>query len=222
MVALLKKDFLTSRYIYSIITLIVVCVSVLIVRIQPSVSMMIGVLGSVIIPSMVNKFTATEEMRKNYDIVMNSFPIKRKDVVVSKYLYYAILYFLTAIILQSIVIINSFGDSEVLLIILIGQGLGFLFYILMIGLPNFIYYSFDYEVAAKYSTIITIGIVYMPIILIELINKINPNIRIGLMEYISRSDQRGFILAGLVFLVGFILYAIIIIASYKGYKRRDL
>ncbi len=222
MVALLKKDFLTSRYIYSVITLIVVAVLVFMVRINPMGGMMIAVLGSVLIPVIVNKFTATEEMRKNYDVVMNSFPVKRSDVVVSKYMYYVILHFLTVVILQGIMILNNFGDVEVLLAVLIAQGVAFLYYILMIGLPNFVYYRFDYEVAAKYSTIITLVVVYTPIILMGFVDRINPNIRIRVLEYISKGEISGFMLAGILFAIGIVLYTIIIVASAKGYRRRDL
>lgn len=220
--ALLKKDFLTSRYIYSVITLIVAVVLVFVIRINSVGGMMIAVLGSVIIPVIVNKFTATEEMRKNYDVVMNSFPVRRKDVVVSKYMYYVMLHFFTAVILQGIVLLNHYGNVEVLVAVLIAQGLAFLYYILMVGLPNFIYYSFDYEVAIKFSTIIILVVVYTPILLMGFIDRINPNIRMKVIEYISKSENSGFKLAGMLFSIGVILYVIIIALSTRGYRRRDL
>ena len=220
--ALLKKDFLTSRYIYTVITLIVVAVMVVMVKINPIGALVIATLGSVLIPVIVNKFTATEEIRKNYDMVMNSFPVKRNDVVFSKYMYYLILHFLTGIILQSIVILSNRGDSSVLLAVLIAQCVAFLYYILLIGLPNFIYYRFDYEIAAKYSMIITFVVVYTPMILMGIIDRINPNIRRGILEYISAGKIDSFMLVGALFAIGILLYIIIIAASAMGYRRRDL
>lgn len=222
MVALLKKDFLTSRYIYTVITLIVVVVMLVMMKINPIGALIIATMGSVLIPVIVNKFTATEEMRKNYDMLMNSFPVKRSDVVISKYMYYLILHFLTGIILQGIVILSNRGDSSVLLAVLIAQCIAFLYYILLIGLPNFIYYHFDYDVATKYSMIITFVVVYTPMILMGIIDRINPNIRRRVLEYISAGKIDGFMLVGALFAIGILLYIIIIAASVMGYRRRDL
>lgn len=220
--ALLKKDFLTSRYIYSVITLLVIAVLVVLVKVNPVAAFMTATIGSVMVPIIVNKFTATEEMRKNYDVVMNSFPVKRKDVVISKYMYYLIMHFLTAVLLQGIVVINNLSDSSFLVTAFLVQGAAFIYYILFIGIPNYVYYRFDYDVATKYSAIIIIVVANLPLMISGLMDRVNPNLKITIIKSIEAGGRDAWILAGLVFLIGFIVYFIMAAASARSYARRDL
>ncbi len=151
MKALLKKDFITSRYIYAVAILfvgIVLCISSMC---SFEVVMIVYVLGTSMIPLMVNKFTATDEMRRNYDVIINSFPVKRIDVVLSKFVYYLASYILTSFILLAVTLIVRRFNQEELTMIYIIQSLSFIYYYLMIGVTNFVYYRYDYSVATKLS-----------------------------------------------------------------------
>lgn len=220
--ALLKKDYLTSRFIYSVITLIVIAVMMILVKLKPVAAFMVATIGSVLIPVIVNKFTATDEMRRNYDVVMNSFPVKRRDVVIGKYIYYLLMHLLTAVLLQGIVLLNNRNDSTFLVTVLLVQGAAFIYYMLFIGIPNYVYYRFDYDVATKYSAVVIIVVANIPLMFSSLMDKINPNIRDGVMKAIEAGGREAYLLAGGVFLVGVILYFIIAEASARSYSRRDL
>lgn len=222
MCALLKKDFLTSRFIYLVTTLLMMAVLFFLVKRNTMVALMVATIGSVLVPIMVNKFTATEEMRRNYDLVINSFPIKKREVVISKYMYYLIMHLITAVIFQAIVVLNNLSDTSFLITVLLIQGAAFIYYILFIGMPNYIYYKYDYDVAAKYSPIIIIVGANIPIVLSKLVEKINPNTRISIVNAIENGSNEAVLLSLVIFLVGFILYGIIVAASVRGYARRDL
>ncbi len=222
MIALLKKDFITSRYIYAVAILfvgIVLCISSMC---SFEVVMIVYVLGTLMVPLMANKFTATDEMRRNYDVIINSFPVKRIDVVLSKFIYYLASYILTSLILFTIIKIVGRFNQEQLTTVYIIQSLSLVYYFLIIGVTNFIYYRYDYGVAAKYSLIITMAIIYVPILFLKIIDKINPNIEINITSYLLESTTNGAYLATAIILVGLMLYILFVVLSIIGYRKRDL
>lgn len=222
MIALLKKDFITSRYIYAVAILfvgIVLCISSMC---SFEATMIVYVLGTLMVPLMANKFTATDEMRRNYDVIINSFPVKRIDVVLSKFIYYLASYILTSLILFTIIKIVGGFNQEQLTTVYIIQSLSLVYYFLIIGVTNFIYYRYDYGVAAKYSLIITMAIIYVPILLLKIIDKINPNIEIKITSYLLESTTNGAYLATAIILVGLMLYILFVVLSIIGYRKRDL
>jgi hypothetical protein len=222
MKALLKKDFITSRYIYAVAILfvgIVLCISSMC---SFEVVMIVYVLGTSMIPLMVNKFTATDEMRRNYDVIINSFPVKRIDVVLSKFVYYLASYILTSFILLAVTLIVRRFNQEELTMIYIIQSLSFIYYCLMIGVTNFVYYRYDYSVATKYSSIIIIAIINVPIIILQLINSIKPNFEIKITSYLLESTTNGAYFATAIILVGLMLYILFVVLSIIGYRKRDL
>jgi len=222
MIALLKKDFITSRYIYAVAILfvgIVLCISSIC---SFEATMIVYVLGTLMVPLMANKFTATDEMRRNYDVIINSFPVKRIDVVLSKFIYYLASYILTSLILFTIIKIVGGLNQEQLTTVYIIQSLSLVYYFLIIGVTNFIYYRYDYGVAAKYSLIITMAIIYVPILFLKIIDKINPNIEIKITSYLLESTTNGAYLATAIILVGLMLYILFVVLSIIGYRKRDL
>ncbi|WP_346915027.1 ABC-2 transporter permease [Clostridium sp.] len=222
MKALLKKDFITSRYIYTISILVVGIVVCFASMYSFEATLMIYLLGTLMVPLMANKFTATDEMRRNYDVIINSFPVRKIDVVVSKFIYYFISYVLCSAILLLIVFLVGNFNQEKLTIIYIVQSLSFIYYCLIIGVNNFIYYRYDYGVAAKYSAIIIILVINVPIMILKLIDKISPNIFIKISKYLLESTTHGVYLAISMILVGIIIYILFIILSIIGYRKRDL
>lgn len=222
MKALLKKDFITSRYIYTIAILIVGIIVCFTSMYSFEATLMIYLLGTFIVPLMANKFTATDEMRRNYDTIINSFPVKRRDVVLSKFIYYLISYILCSLVLLLIVSIVGNFNQEKLNIIYIIQSLSFIYYCLIIGTTNFIYYRYDYSVATKYSLVIMMSIIYIPMIILKVIDKINPNISIRVTDYLLESTTHGVYLATAVILLGIAIYVLFIVLSIIGYRKRDL
>lgn len=222
MIALLKKDLITCRYPY-IVTVLAVGVVMAFVSIKDmNIAMFIYVFCSILVPMMVNKFTATEELRKNYDIIINSFPVKRRDVVISKYIYYLITYITTAIILFGIItLVGDLSAEEIKISILI-QSVVFLYYTLIQGISNYIYYKFEYSTATKYSTVVILGIVYIPMILLNLIDKMNPSIKEKVLSYGDRVMNNLPVVIVMIFLLGIVIYIIFILMSIKGYEKRDL
>ena len=222
MIALLRKDFLTSRFIYLVTNLIVIIGLIIVNTINPQGALIIALIASVLIPVIINKFTATEELRKNYDMLMNSFPIKRRDVVVSKYLYYLIQHIVTVILLQGVVLFLNRGEEGLFIVILLAQGAALIYFIFFIGVPNLVYYCFDYSTAMKYSSIIIILTANTPIILTAVVKKINPNAMQQLLKAIEVGRSPIYNLAGMVIIGALVIYGAIIGISIKGYKRRDL
>lgn len=222
MKALLKKDFITSRYIYIVAILIVGMIVCFASMYRFEATLMIYLLGTFMVPLMANKFTATDEMRKNYDVIINSFPVRRIDVVLSKFIYYLVSYILTSFILLAIITIVGDFHKEELTMIYIIQSLSFIYYCLIIGVTNFIYYRYDYGVAAKYSAIIVIAVINVPIMILKLIDKLSPNIFIKIRKYLLESTTNGVYLATGVILVGIIIYILFIGLSIMGYRKRDL
>lgn len=222
MKALLKKDFITSRYIYIVAILIVGMIVCFASMYRFEATLMIYLLGTFMVPLMANKFTATDEMRKNYDVIINSFPVKRIDVVLSKFIYYLISYILCSFILLLIMFLVGNFLKEQLTIIYIVQSLSFIYYCLIIGVTNFIYYRYDYGVAAKYSAIIIIAVINVPIIILKLIDKLSPNISVKITNYFLESTTHGVYLATGMILVGIIIYILFIGLSIMGYRKRDL
>lgn len=223
MKALLKKDFITSRYVYTVAILIVgivICISSM--YSFEGGTLMIYLLGTLMVPLMANKFTATDEMRRNYDVIINSFPVRRIDVVLSKFIYYLVSYILTSFILLAVIgIVGNFHKEELTMIYII-QSLSFIYYCLIIGVTNFIYYRYDYGVAAKYSAIIVIAVINVPIMILKLIDKLSPNIFIKISKYLLKSTTHKVYLATGVILVGIIIYILFIGLSIMGYRKRDL
>lgn len=222
MLALLKKDFLTSRFIYLVTILIAILGLIIINKINPIGAFTIAMVASVLIPVIINKFTATEELRKNYDMLMNSFPIKRSDVVISKYVYYLTQHLLTVVLLQGTVILLNRGEEGLLITILLAQGAALIYFIFFIGAPNLMYYCFDYSTAMKFSPIIIILAANAPILIGALVKKVNPNFTEQIMRAIEVGGNPIYKLAGVMVAGGFIIYGIIILISIQGYKRRDL
>ncbi len=161
-------------------------------------------------------------MRRNYDVIINSFPVRRVDVVISKFIYYFIIYVLCSSILMSIVLLVGNFNQESLYIIYIIQSLSFIYYCLIIGVTNFIYYRYDYSVAAKYSAIIIIAVINVPIFILKLIDKIRPNIFKGISKYLLVSTIPRVYLAIGITLIGIIIYFFFIVLSIIGYRKRDL
>lgn len=220
--ALLKKDFITSRYIYTISLLVEGIALCFASMYSFEATLFIYLLGTFIVPLIANKFTATDEMRRNYDVIINSFPVKRVDVVISKFIYYFIIYVLCSSILMLIVFLVGNLNQENLNIIYIIQSLSFIYYCLIIGVTNFVYYRYDYSVAAKYSAIIIIAVINVPIIIMKLIDKIRPNIFIGISKYLLVSTIPRVYLAIGIILIGIIIYFFFIVLSIIGYRKRDL
>ena len=223
MKALLKKDFITSRYVYTVAILIVgiaICVSSM--YSFEGGTLIIYLIGTLMVPLMANKFTATDEIRRNYDVIINSFPVRRIDVVLSKFIYYLVSYILTSFILLAIIIIVGNFHKEQLTMIYIVQSLSFIYYCLIIGVTNFIYYRYDYGVAAKYSAIIVIAVINVPIMILKLIDKLSPNIFIKIGEYLLESTSHGAYFGTAIILVGVIIYISFIGLSIMGYRKRDL
>jgi len=220
--ALLKKDFITSRYIYTISILVVGIVVCFASMYSFEATLLIYLLGTFMVPLMANKFTATDEMRKNYDVIINSFPVKRIDVVLSKFIYYLISYVLCSFILLLIMFLVGNFTKEQLTIIYIIQSLSFIYYCLIIGITNFIYYRYDYGVATKYSSIIIIAIINVPIIILRLVDNINPNISVKITNYVLESTAHGIYMATAIILAGLIIYALFVQLSIIGYRKRNL
>lgn len=222
MKALLKKDFITSRYIYIVAILIVGMIVCFASMYSFESTCFIYLLGTFAVPLMANKFTATDELRRNYDVIINSFPVRRIDVVLSKFIYYLISYILCSLVLMLIVSIVGNFHKEELTIIYIIQSLSFIYYCLIIGVTNFIYYRYDYGVAAKYSAIIVIAVINVPIIILKLIDKLSSNIFIKISKYLLESITHGAYLAIGMILLGIIIYILFIGLSIMGYRKRDL
>lgn len=220
--ALLKKDFITSRYIYTISILVVGIVVCFTSMYSFEATLLIYLLGTFMVPLMANKFTATDEMRKNYDVIINSFPVKRIDVVLSKFIYYFISYVLCSFILLLIMFLVGNFTKEQLTIIYIVQSLSFIYYCLIIGITNFVYYRYDYGVASKYSSLIIIVIANVPIIILRLVNNINPNISVKITNYLLESTAHGIYVATAIILAGLIIYALFVQLSIIGYRKRNL
>ncbi|MEG2289169.1 MAG: ABC-2 transporter permease [Clostridium sp.] len=222
MIALLKKDLITCRYPYIVTVLLVGVVMSFVAIKDMNMAMFIYVFCSILIPMVVNKFTATEELRKNYDIIINSFPVKRRDVVISKYIYYLITYITTVIILFGIItLVGELSVEEIKISILI-QSIIFLYYTLIQGISNYIYYKFEYSTATKYSSIIILAIVYIPIIFFNLISKVNPSIKEKILSYGDKIMKNLPVVVVMIFLLGIVIYTIFILMSIKGYEKRDL
>lgn len=220
--ALLKKDFITSRYIYTISILVVGILVCFASMYSFGATLLIYLLGTFMVPLMANKFTATDEMRKNYDVIINSFPVKRIDVVLSKFIYYFISYVLCSFIFLLIMFLVGNFPKEQLTIIYIVQSLSFIYYCLIIGITNFVYYRYDYGVASKYSSIIIIAIINVPIIILRLVDNVNPNISAKITNYLLESTAHGIYVATAIILLGLIIYALFVQLSIIGYRKRNL
>lgn len=219
---LLKKDYLTNRFIFTVM-LLIACAGVIILSfIKSEISILIGVLGSVFIPFMANKMSSTEEMRKHYDLVMNSFPIKRSDIVISRYIYYIIILLISAVVLVPITIIfNSLEGFDIKILMLI-ECLLFAYYVLLCVIPNTIYYCTEYERAAKYLSIIMVTILYIPPVVIGVIFNASPSLQVFLLNIITNGGSRFIILLLCIILIAIVVYVAGILISIVGYKRRDL
>lgn len=221
MIALLKKDYITSRIPYVVAMFIGVVVILIISKLSPIGGLILSTMGSVFIPLIVNKFTATEEMRRNYDAIINSFPVKRKDVVYAKYLYYLIIHGISAIVLQGVVLWSNIGNHHMTCVVLVAEGIALLYYCILIGIPNVIYYSFDYEVAIKYSSIVMFLVAYIPIIIIGGIGS-NTNLRNSIISFVNSQNITAVSVGVILLLIGLALYTVIILISVRGYEKRDL
>ncbi|MEG0671411.1 ABC-2 transporter permease [Clostridium sp.] len=222
MIALLKKDLITCRYPYIVTVLLVGVVMAFAAIKDMNIAIFICVFCSILIPMIVNKFTATEELRKNYDIIINSFPVKRRDVVISKYIYYLITYITTVVILFGIIMLVGELSAEDIKIGILIQSIIFLYYTLIQGISNYIYYKFEYSTAAKYSSIIVLGIVYIPMILLNLISKVNPGIKEQILSYGDNVMNNLPFVVAMILLIGIVIYMIFILLSIKEYEKRDL
>ena len=222
MLALLKKDYLVNRFIYFTLTLILAIVVILLSLKTTEGSIVISVMSTVFIPLIVNRFGATEEMRKNYDLIINSFPVKRRDVVISKFLYYIIAYVIaTAIFMSITVIFNKLKGFDFHMLLLV-ESLIFVYYCFFIGLPNFIYYYFDYEISIKYSGAITLSVLYVPPFLIGILLKFNPALKNQLKEILFSSMNGTNIIPFIIILIGIVIYFIFMVLSILGYEKKDL
>lgn len=220
MIALIKKDYLTSRFSYIILTIFVTLAIIGLSIVSKEGSLVVGTMGSVFIPLIVNKFASTEEMRKHYDIVMNSFPVKRRDVVISKFIFYLLIYFLTAVLFITITaLFNGLNGFDLKMFLFINS-LIFIYYVLFIGVPNSIFYCTDYEAYMKYSALITIAIVNLPILGGVVLDKAFPGIKESVIKLMDNASIYKSILAVLVF--GLILYITLMIISIVGYSKKDL
>jgi len=112
--------------------------------------------------------------------------------------------------------------KEQLIIIYIVQSLSFIYYCLIIGITNFVYYRYDYGVATKYSSIIIIAIINVPIIILRLVDNINPNISVKITNYLLESTAHGIYVATAIILVGLIIYTLFVQLSIIGYRKRSL
>ncbi len=220
MIALLKKDFITSRKPLLIINIIAGLMLGLVTKYTRDALPMTYTVATLLVPVIVNRFTATSELRKNYDLIINSFPVKRRDVVLSKYIYYMIAYIISSIIMFSIVVtLGSLSKEELTTIFLI-QSLTFIYYVLLIGATNYTYYKLEYSVAVKYSSIIMLSVFYLPYALIFAGKKFFPELSNNIINSImSGSINRVTIVA---FLAGVIIYAIFMLLSVGAYNKRDL
>lgn len=220
--ALLKKDYYINRFIFAALLLGIGAVIILLSIYSGEGSIVVGVMGTLLVPMLINKFSSTEEMRRNYDFIFNSFPVKRRDIVISKFLYYIIVYIVTAIVFGTLIVcFNKLEGFDINMVLLL-EGFMFLYYSFIIAIPNFIYYFFSYEVSVKYSTIITLGIVYVPIILIGLVVRMYPELVNSIKSFVLDSPSGLGRTALLLTVAGVFVYLIFMILSIKGYSRRDL
>ena len=222
--ALLKKDMITSKNPLIIMNLLVGCVMVVltIIGAKAPVYFPIYTFATLFIPIILNKFTATEETRKYYDMLINSFPVDRKDVVVSKYTFYLLVYFITSIFLLSIIFVLGKISGEDLKMLLFSQSFSFLYYVVIICVPNYIFYKASYDVAVKYSGFTLLGIIYLPMLVIFLAEKIFPSASKKVVGFFMKSIENGFLIIPLIFLIGLVIYGIITTLSIKGYCNKDL
>lgn len=225
MLALLKKDFITSRKSVIIMNLIAACIlgGVSLFKEFPieAISMMY-IMASIFIPLMSNKMMSTEEGKRNYDTIINSFPVSRKSVVISKNLFYFLMYLITSIILLLTIIIIKKPSTQDLTYILFIQSLTFIYYSLIIGIPNYMYYKFDYDVAMKYGVIVFLSIIYVPMIVLKIGEKVLPNFESKIISIIEAGNLQTMFIAVSAFLVGLLIYVVFTILSINGYSKKDL
>lgn len=224
MLTLLKKDFITSKKMLIFLNLIsAVILGFITIKANISeVSSIFYAIATMIIPFVANKAGAAEELKKHYDSLINSFPIKRKDVVISKYLYYLLLYVVSTVFLGAVVFILGKYDMEKISFAILIQSMVFIYFVLLTGVTNYIYYRFDYNVATKYGPIIIIVIIYLPILIYKLLSIIKPDFIDTVLVSMLGENFVQYKLPIIIFAVGLVIYFILMFFSIKRYKQKDL
>lgn len=223
--ALLKKDFITSKNLLIIMNLLVLCGIGMVAFFEGTIMVASSVylMASFLIPIVLTRLMSNDEMKKHYNMLINSFPVTRKSVVLSKYMFYMICYIITAIFLFSIMFILFKPSGEDIEYILFIQSMAFAVYALLIGVLNYMFYTKSYDVAIKYSSIVTITIIYIPMMLIPLAERIFPDTVNALKEFVYINfNNRPFVLISSIFLIGIVLYGICMLLSVRGYCKKDL
>ncbi|SHK40410.1 ABC-2 family transporter protein [Hathewaya proteolytica DSM 3090] len=221
MIAMLKKEFLCSKFI------LIICMTILSIFIiscsifmNTKGTLVISSMVSLMIPLLIENFSSTEEMRKNFDLVMNSFPVKRSDVVYAKFIYYLILYLMTFSIFTVLMLVfNKFNSTDLGQFFLM-ESVMFMFYSIFMGLRTCLYFACDKSIIMKYGTVLTLSIIYGPMLILALINRLLPDISkkikllLSSMSFINKTTI-------IIFVMSLILYFIFMFIGAMGYNKKD-
>jgi hypothetical protein len=218
---LIVKDILIQKKTLLYALLYTVFLSITFSSLKPS-GVGLYILAPIITAYMFINFAASFDEKNNSEIILNSLPLKRDDIVIAKYI--------------SIFIFAIIGIIYSMLIGFIGKATGLPMYTVSISFLNIViifssvcivssiffpmYFKFGYTKSIIFNTILFMVIFFLPILAIDYSGSNPNNIFVQKINYFI-STTSSFTQNSLAIIVGLIIFLLSLMFSLKIYNNKE-